>query len=690
MRKLAALLTLAAAPFAARAEEGMWTFNDFPRHEVEASYRVKITDAWLENARLASVRLAQGCSGSFVSPLGLVMTNHHCVETCLEQLSTAERNLIASGFHARALEDERRCPVLEVNQLVDIRDVTERMRKATAGLDGRRFKDAQKAETAKLEKECQTTPALRCNVVSLYHGGRYDLYAYRRYQDVRVVFAPEFAIAFFGGDPDNFMFPRYDLDVAFVRVYEDGRPLAPGRFFRWSAAGPREGDLVFVSGNPGGTDRQLTMAELEYRRDIALPERIASLSELRGALGEFQNRGAEQKRISQGLLFSVENSLKVLKGERSALVEKGFFAGKVAAEEAFRRRLAAGPGSSPAALLAFASIQAAEDLRRGLRFEIAYVMGASGFMTEYFGIARTLLRGTEERTRANEIRLDEFQEAKLPAVTQKLFSPAPIHDELETFKLTWSLTKMREMLGPDHPFARKVLGQESPAEVARRLVAGTRLADVELRRKLWEGGKAAVDASDDPMIAFARLVDADSRAFRRTYEDEIESVQTKGAEAIAAARFALDGTSTYPDATFTPRISYGTVTGWTEGRKQIAPFTTLGGAYERHTGRDPFALPTSWIEAKARLALQTPFNFVATTDVVGGNSGSPVINAAAEIVGVVFDGNIWSLGGTYGFDGKVNRTVAVDSAAITEALGKIYGADRLLEELLAGARKAPR
>ena len=684
MTKLAAAVALSTAALAAQADEGMWTFNAFPKGRVEAAYGVKITDSWLDHVRLSSARLAQGCSASFVSKDGLVMTNHHCVEACLEQLSTGERNYIATGFYARSGADEVKCPVLEVNQLVGITDVTARMKKATAGLEGQKFSDAQKAETGKIEQECQTSPALRCNVVSLYHGGIYDLYQYRRYQDVRMVFAPEFAIAFFGGDPDNFMFPRYDLDVSFVRVYDDGKPLRAEHFLRFNPAGPKDGQLVFVSGNPGGTSRQLTAAELEYQRDVALPERVARLSELRGALVEFQNRGAEQKRISQGLLFGVENSLKALKGRRAALVDRDFFASKVAAEANFKKKLSQDAKDGPAALKAFASIADAEDLYRNVRFEVAYVSGSAGFMTDLFAFARTLLRGAEERGKPNEVRLEEFQEAQLPAVTQRLFSTAPIYPEFEIFKFTWSLTKLREELGPDHPFVRKVLGAESPADVAARLVRGTKLGDVELRKKLWAGGKAAVDASDDPMVAFARLVDPDSRAVRKMYEGDIESVLKKGSEAIAQARFALEGTSNYPDATFTLRLSYGTVKGWTEGKKEIAPFTTLAGAFERHTGRDPFALPKSWLEAKGKLDLATRFDFAATTDIIGGNSGSPVVNLDGEVVGLVFDGNIWSLGGDYGFDPKLNRTVAVDTSAIAEALRQIYGAKRVLDELAPG------
>jgi len=687
MRITVALLVLCTAFTSARADEGMWTFNGFPKAQLEKKYGVKVDDAWLDHVRLSSARLAQGCSASFVSPNGLVLTNHHCVEGCLQDLSSAQTDYLATGFHAKTAAEEVKCPVLEVNQLVAITDVTARVTKATAGLTGQKFNDALKAETGRIETECQTSPALRCNVVTLYQGGRYDLYRYRRYQDVRMVFAPEFAIAFFGGDPDNFMFPRYDLDMSLVRVYDDGKPLQTKDFLAWNAAGPAEGDVVFTSGHPGGTDRQLTMAELQYQRDVQLPATLMRLSELRGAVTEFQRRGAEQKRVSNGLLFGVENSLKALKGEREALADREFFAQKAAVEAAFRKKLASDPKNGPAALQAYAAIQQAEDLKKNVRDEVNYVMGSSGFMTSYFQFARTLVRGAAERQLKNEDRLEEFQDAKLPAVTQSLFSTAPIDDEFEIFKLTWSLTKLRETLGPDHAFTKKVLGLESPGEAAKRLVSGTKLRDPALRKQLWEGGKASVEASQDPMIAFARAVDPDARAVRKMYEDEIESVVKKGSETIAQARLALQGTSGYPDATFTLRLSYGTVKGWTEGKKVVPAFTTLGGAFARDTGREPFALPKSWLDAKPRLDLQTKFNFVATTDIIGGNSGSPVVARDGRIVGLVFDGNIWSLGGNYGFDEKLNRTVAVDTAAITEALEKIYGAKRILEELIPGRKQ---
>ena len=686
MHKHLALLLVCAAAATARADEGMWTYNGFPSAQVEKKYGVKVDQAWLDHVRLSSARLAQGCSASFVSPNGLVLTNHHCVETCLQDISSSSKDYLADGFLAKTPADEVKCPVLEVNQLVEIQDVTARVAKATAGLSGKKFQEALDAENGRIEAECQTSPALRCNVVTLHRGGRYDLYRYQRYQDVRMVFAPEFAIAFFGGDPDNFMFPRYDLDMAIVRVYDGGKPIQAKHYLAWNPAGPKEGDVVFVSGHPGGTDRQLTMAELEYQRDVQLPAVIATLSELRGAVTGYQARGPEQKRVSNSLLFGIENSLKAFKGERSALASREFYGQKGAAEIAFQKKLAADPKNGPAALQAYADIQRAEDLLRNVRDEVNGVMGVSGFRTEYFRIARTLVRGADERPRASDQRLREFQDAQLPAITLSLFSPAPIDDDFETFKLTWSLTRLREDLGPDHPFVRKVLGKDSPAEVAKRLVSGTKLRDVAVRKQLWEGGKAAVDASLDPMIVLARAIDPDSRAVRRMYEDEIESVVKKGSEAIARARIAVEGTSGYPDATFTLRLSYGTVKGWTEGKKVVPPFTTFAGAFERHTGREPFALPRSWLDARPRLDLQVPLNFVATTDIIGGNSGSPMVDRDGRLVGLVFDGNIGSLGGNYGFDEKVNRTVAVDTAGILQALDKVYGANRVLEELVPGRK----
>jgi hypothetical protein len=683
VRHIVAALLALAAPLAASPDEGMWTFNDFPVAKVEARYGFRADGRWLDDVRLSSARLAQGCSGSFVSASGLVLTNHHCARRCIQELSRPQRDLVSAGFYARAPADEARCPDLEVNQLVGIADVTQRMRQATNGLEGQRYNEAQRAAIARIEKECQSSAALRCEVVTLYRGGRYDLYTYRRFQDVRLVFAPELAIAFFGGDPDNFEFPRYDLDVSFLRVYEDGKPAKMEHYFRWSPAGAREGDLTFVSGNPGGTSRQLTVAQLAYLRDVQLPETIFRLSELRGQLTEYRRRGPEEARHASADLFYVENSLKALKGRLEALHDPTFFAAKVAAEKDLVAELAKDPQRAARSVPAFDAIARAEGDLKKLRKPLNFIERRQGFSGDLYGFARTLVRAAEERPKPNETRLKEFRDSALPAVTQKLFSNAPVFAEFETFQLTFSLTKLREALGVDDPFVKKVLGKASPEEVAARLVAGTKLADVAYRNRLWEGGKAAVDAAarEDAMIALARLVDPDARAVRTRYEDAIEAVVKRGEEAIARARFEVQGTSTYPDATFTPRLSYGSVQGWEHDGKTVKPFTTFGGAFERDTGRDPFALPKSWLDAKPRLDLATPFDLVTTNDIIGGNSGSPLVDREARIVGLVFDGNIDSLGGDYGFDPAVNRAISVDSAGILEALAKVYGADRLVQEL---------
>jgi hypothetical protein len=688
MRLLVSLLAVTIAPLAARADEGMWTFDAFPKDRVQQKYGFAPSDAWLEHARLSSVRLAGGCSASFVSPQGLVATNHHCAQECIQALSTAEQDLFANGFFAKTGADERRCPDVEVNQLVAITPVTDRMRKATAGRTGEAFKKALDAEKARIERACQTSADLLCEVVTLYRGGVYDLYTYRRYQDVRLVFAPEFRIAFFGGDPDNFEFPRYDLDVSFLRVYANGKPLQTKSFFRWSADGPQEGELVFVAGNPGRTSRLLTVAQLAYLRDFDLPERIARFAELRGLLTGFQLKGAEERRISTELLFAVENSLKAYRGEWDALRDAPFFASLAKREDDLRAKLAASPGGGRDALAALDAIAKAQGRKRALRVPYSFLETSSSYASrpaafpgELFAHARTLVRAAAERAKPDDERLPELTEAALPAVKQTLLSEAPVYPELERLRLGHGLTKLREALGTDDPVVRRVLGKESPDELAARLVSGTKLADPAVRRALWDGGAAAVAASDDPMIAFARLVDPDARAVRRTWEGEVDSVERRNGEVLAEARFAALGRSTYPDATFSPRLSYGTVKGWQKGDRWIPPFTVLAGAYERATGRDPYKLPDTWIRAKEKLHLQTRFDLVTTNDIIGGNSGSPLFDRQGRFVGLVFDGNIESLGGDFGFDEAVNRTVAVDSAAILEALAKVYGATRLVEEL---------
>ncbi|MFL5318160.1 MAG: S46 family peptidase [Myxococcaceae bacterium] len=684
MKRILIFAAIVAAS-AASADEGMWLLNNFPSDKVSAKYQFKPTQEWLDHVRLSSARLAGGCSGSFVSANGLVMTNHHCAHSCIEQLSTKQKDFVASGFFAKTEKDEVKCPEIEINQLTDITDVTDTLNKATAGKEGAEFNTILKAEMSKLEKSCATSDAVRCDVVTLYNGGKYHLYKYRRFQDVRLVFAPEFQIAFFGGDPDNFMFPRYDLDVSFLRVYDQGKPAKMDHFFKWSPNGAKDGELTFVSGHPGKTSRNSTIAELEYQRDIALPTRLFRLEELRGMLTEFQNRGPEQKRFSNATLFYVENSVKALKGRYEALTDKTFFATKVKDEQDLKAKVMANAQSKQQYGAAWDNMSKAVAQLKDIRKPLTFIEQGAGFQSELFTHARHLVRSAEELPKANETRLREYTDGQLPALKQELASTAPIYDEFEIATLTFSLTKLREELKADDPFVKRVFGKESPKDIATRLVKGSKLKDPKVRMALFTGGQKAVDASKDPMIEFAKLVDPDARAVRKKYEDEIESVMKKSSEQIAKARFDAYGTSIYPDATFTLRLSYGAVKGYPENGKQVNPITTIAGLYDRATGRDPFALPKSWIDSKTKVDMNTPMNFCSTNDIIGGNSGSPVFDRARQIVGLIFDGNIQSLGGDYGFDETVNRTVAVHSSALVEALDKVYGAGRIATELKGGA-----
>jgi len=666
------------------SDEGMWLLNDFPADRLGKLHGFSPSQEWLDHVRSAAARVGAGCSGSFVSPNGLVMTNHHCASRCIEQLSSAKKDYIASGFYAKSEKDEVKCPEMEIDQLVSITDVTDRVLGATKGLAGARFNDANKAEQSKIEKECAKSDDVRCDVVTLYRGGRYHLYKYQRYQDVRLTFAPEFASAFFGGDPDNFNFPRYDLDVTFLRVYKDGKPLSDGQYFQWSKEGPKEGDLTFVAGHPHQTSRGITVAEFEFLRDVELPTKLLRLSEWRGLLTEFQTKGPEQKRIAGSRLFYVENSLKGTKGRVLALRDPEVFGRKIADERELRAKVEADPAMNESYGSAWNAIAEAEKKLRTIESRYVMLEKGDGFWSDLFEHARRLVRAATEFPKPNEQRLREFVDSRKPALTQKVTSTAPIYDELEILTLGAAFTGMRAELGPDDPFVRKVLGKDTPRELAARLVKGSKLRDPKVRKALFDGGETAVNASRDAMIEFARLVEPETRAVRKSYEDEVEAVIKKNAELIAKARFQIYGTSVYPDATATLRLSFGQMRGWEEAGKKVTPVTTLGGAFDRATGKDPFALPKSWIDNKAKLDLSTPFNFSTTNDIIGGNSGSPVIDKEGRIVGLVFDGNIHSLGGDYAYDSKDNRAVAVHSAALLETLGNIYSASRIVDEIKAG------
>ncbi len=677
MKQFFRLLSLALFAGPVLAAEGMWTFDNLPRAALAQQYGFEPDARWVERAMQASVRLASGCSGSFVSPDGLVLTNAHCVLHCAQELSSAQSDHVNQGFVARARSAELRCPAEELNRLDAIEDVTPRIRKVTDGLSGQAFVDAKNAEIARIEADCvgDAGATRRCDVVELYSGGRYHLYRYRRFQDVRLVFSPEYRIGFFGGDPDNFNFPRYNLDMGLLRAYEDGKPVSTPAHFPIKREGAKAGELTMVTGHPGSTDRQLTVAQLERLRDVDLIERLAYFSERRALLWQFSRQGEEAARQAQSDLTYTENGLKVIRGELEALLQPTLMAQK-RSDEAALRQSAGELATDP-----WGAIAQAQQAYRDLRTPYQLFEGRRGFYSEHFRIARHLVRAAEERAKPNAERLPEYQEASLPRLLQTLMSAAPVYPDYEKTKLAWSLTKLREQLGPDDALVKLVLGRESPEALANRLVDGSRLADVAERQRLWDGGFEAVSNSTDPFIQLVRAVDVPARELRKRYESEVEAVESKHAAAIAQARFALHGTTVYPDATFTLRLSYGEVRGWREKGRTIEPFTRIGGAFERATGADPFALPASWLKAKDRLDLRTPFNFVTTNDITGGNSGSPIINRSGEVVGLAFDGNIHSLGGSFGYDETLNRCVGVHSAAILEALDTVYGAGELVKEM---------
>ena len=684
--KIKLLLGLMLAPLAAHAAEGMWTFDNPPTEKMKKEIGWAPDAAWLQHTMQSSARLAFGCSGSFVSPNGLVLSNHHCAAQCVEQLSSGKKDFMVTGFLAPTVADEKKCPAMEINRLEKIIDVTDEMKKATDGLSGEAFTKAKNAETAKLSDECVGTDGdkARCDMVSLYQGGKYNLYRYHRFQDVRLVFAPEQSMAFFGGDPDNFNFPRYDLDMSILRVYEDGKPAKVENFLPLNVEGPKAGEPVFTSGHPGSTQREFSIARLAYLRDYRLPEYLIYLSEYRGRLTQFRSQGKEQAREANATLFYIENSIKALTGQRGALVQPTLWNQKQEEETKLREYVNGNPELKASTGAAWDDIANVVKTAEDMRWTMFLFEGGRAFNSEYAEFAHTLVRAAAEREKPNAERLPEFADAALPQVKARLMSTAPIYNDFEKMKLGFSLTKMRELLTASNPQVVQILGKESPQQLADRMVGKTKLGDLAVRKALWDGGMKAVMASDDPFIKQALEIDPYARSLRKDYEARVESVITKADQKIAAARFAMLGTSIYPDATFTLRLSYGIVKGWNEAGQDVAPFTTMGGAFGHATGADPFKLPDTWFKAKGKIKLDTPFDFVSTNDIIGGNSGSPVVNTKGELVGLIFDGNIHSLGGAFGFDETNNRAVAVDSAALLEALDKIYGAHDVAKEMRGG------
>ncbi|HEY6661001.1 MAG TPA: S46 family peptidase, partial [Pyrinomonadaceae bacterium] len=684
---LMALFSLQTFHITALADEGMWPFNNVPRAEIKKKYGFEVTDEWLNKVRLGSVRFNNGGSGSFVSPNGLVLTNYHVVEDIVGEVSTPENDLAKEGFVARTRAEEIKAPSLELNVLMSIEDVTSRVTGAVkAGATDAEAYAARTAEIAAIEGESLKATGLRSDVITLYQGGQYNLYRYKKYTDVRLVFVPEFQAAFFGGDPDNFNFPRYNIDMALVRVYEKDQPVHPDHFFKWSTTGAKEGSLVFVTGNPGLTSRLDTVAHLEQLRDTSIPIILRLLERREEVLKKYMSLGEEQTRQAQNELNGVQNSLKVYRGQLKGLKDPALMARKQREEQALRKAIAGNPERQKMYGDAWDAIANAHKTYPTYVRERRIFDQASGFNSTLFTYARALVRLATENEKPNAERLPEYTDARRASLELGLYSPAPIHEDFEKLKLADSLGFMVELLGADHALAKQVLAGKTPEERADELISGTKLADPEYRKELAKGGKAAIDASDDPMIEVARMIDAKAREVRKRFETEVTGVERTNYAKIARALFETEGTKLYPDATFTLRLSYGAVEGYMENGKKIPPFTTLGGLYDRSESfkrQFPYNLPPRWLEKKSAVNLSTPFNFVSTNDLTGGNSGSPTINQNGELVGLIFDGNIQSLVGDFMYDPSVNRAISVDSRGMLEVLKKIFNANEIAAELTA-------
>jgi len=679
---MAAALTVAATP-QLRGDEGMWTFDNLPIKLLKERYDFTPKQDWIDHLRLASVRFNDGGSGAFVSKNGLVLTNHHVALGQLQKMSTPEKDYVKTGFFAKGLKDEIACPDLEVNVLVSMENVTEQVLGAVNPKSSDKEQNEQrKGQISRITKQSTELTGFRSDVVELYQGGEYWLYRYKKYTDMRLVMAPELQAAFYGGDPDNFTYPRYALDFAFFRVYEKGKPVEIEHFLKWSADGAVDGELVFVTGHPGHTDRLNTVAQLEYSRDLGLPLYLKVAAKKRADYYAYSKLGVEQERRSKDRIFGIENAIKAVTGEYEGLLDPALIKSLKSAEDALRKSVAeSSDAATKEAKDSWDKIAAATKKAGERRLHSTYrAYGA----TKVAGLANTIVRYVAEVAKPNDKRYEEFRDSSLESLKFRLFSPAPMYPDMEEYFLARALEDAVKELGDHDEFVLAALGGQEPAKVAKDLIAGTKLFDVAERKKLIEGGEKAVAASNDSLIVWARKLDTAYRAQRKWHEDEIESVTVAEGNRIAKARFAVYGKSTYPDATFTLRMSYGKVAGYELGTTLVAPFTTFYGLYDRalgHAEKPPFDLAPRVKNSKAKINLDTKVNFVTTNDIIGGNSGSPIVNAKGEYVGLVFDGNIQSLVGRYAYDDARNRTVAVHSSGILEAMRTVYGMGKLADEV---------
>lgn len=664
------------------ADEGMWLFNQPPASLLAEKHRFRLTDSWMDKLRLASIRFNSGGSGAFISDEGLLISNHHVAGGTLYKLSTPERNLYQDGFLARNRTEEIKCPELELLVLISMTNVTrEVVSGVQPGMDPEKAFEARRAAISKIEKSAQTGAGVKAEVVTLWKGAEYHLYIYHRYTDIRLVFAPEHQIAFFGGDPDNFEYPRFDLDVTLFRAYENDRPARPASFLKFDTRGVRDNELVFVSGHPGNTGRILTVAELEFLRDVRLPLVLRRLHRAEVLFSNYAARSGENLRRSKAELLSVQNSRKAIEGKLQGLLDPALMNRKIVAETAILKKTGlqrAGHKMDPWQRVALAQQVVGSNFLAHYFIEQGY-----GLNSKLFSYARTLVRSHQERAKPDTGRLREFSDSNKPGVEQALFAPSPIYGDFETLKLADSLTFLKQVLRDE--LVDKIMAGKSPANRAHELVTGCKLGDVEVRKRLYFGPESEVFKSQDPMIRLAMEIDREARAVRRI-TDVQDDLKEEAYSEIVQLRYKDEENRTYPDATFSLRLAYGLVKGYQEHGINVPFQTTIRGLYQKAAANQnnyPFSLPRSWDLARDRLNLEIPLNFVSTADIIGGNSGSPVVNRNGDYVGIIFDGNIYSLPWDYEFDETLGRATSVDARAIIEAMEKVYDSSHLVREILA-------
>ena len=665
----------------ARADEGMWIFGNPPLKQLKERYNFSPDQQWLDHARLSAVRFNNG-SGAFVSANGLAITNHHIVRSTLAKLSTAERDILKTGFYAPTYADELKCPDLELNVLVGMENVTEKISQAAKqASDAKGAEELRKAEVAKIEKESLEKTKLKSTVISLFEGGEYWLYQYKKYTDVRMVFAPEAQAAEFGGDYDNFTYPRYALDFSFVRVYENDKPAKIDHYFRWSTSGPKDNELIFVIGNPGSTDRLRTIAQIKYQRDISNPLALKSFTRQRDRLVEYSALGQEQERRASDTISGLNNTLKRLNGQQEGLLTNKLMQQKIQEEQDLREKVNANPELKQLYGSAWDEMAGAYEKLAPMSKRIFY---SSLSNSQLARLALTISQYVIEVKKPNGQRLPAFRDSNLESLKYQLLSPAPIYSDLEEVLLSNRLQEILEELGQDDPFIKATLNGRSPKDVAQQLISQTKLSDVNFRKSLLEGDLANLEKSGDPLLEVALKIDPIIRELDKFARENFDGVRVAAGEKVAKARFAVYGRSIAPDANFTLRFSYGVVKGHEVGTTLVPYKTTYGGLYDRAASfdnKEPFDLSPKLAASKSAVDLSVPMNFVYTADTIGGNSGSPVINQQGEIVGVNFDSNVHRFVSRYVYTEDRGRAMAVHSAGMLEAIRKVYNAQALADEL---------